>query len=952
MPVASMFGGSGIYTNANNSGVAWERRGSVEMFFPDGEPGMQINCGVRMQGGVGRNSSFPKHSFRLLFKREYGATKLNFPLFAEATEDAEGAVESFDSIILRSGFNNTWHRGSGGEEQRAQYLRDQFIHNSQLAMGDASCHGIFVQLYVNGLYWGLYNVVERPNADFGSSYYGGKKEEWDALNSYPRNVVDGTAADWVTAHSIANAGVADQAGYDALSQYVDIPNLINYMLVNFYGGNLDWDDHNWYSINRRTPEGDGYKFVCWDAERTLENTTGDNRTGVGQADKPSRLYSQLRANPEFRLQFADQAHQHLFNGGSLTPEQTIPRYQALAGYVDRAIVGESARWGDSKRANPYTRNVEWVAERDRILGSYLPQRTSVVLSQLRGAGLYPNTDAPVFSQHGGYVSSTTELSMSNGSGTIYYTTDGSDPRLPGGGINPAASTYDGAVSSTTLVAAGSTWRYLDDGSDQGNAWRGTGFDDSGWSAGAAELGYGDGGEATTVASGPDGNHFPTTYFRHTFDAADVDQFTSLSLELQRDDGAIVYLNGTEIMRSNMPGGAVNYQTYAAGTVGGGDETTFFNQAVPISNLVEGSNTLAVEIHQGSGSSSDISFDLRLRATKPSTINPLFMTETGMLRARSLDGADWSALNEAFFVVDAAPADATNLVVSEIHYRPEAPSPIEEAAGFNESSDFEFIELENIAATDLDLTNVRFTAGLEFNFSESELGIILPAGQRLLLVNKRDAFMMRYPSVPAAMIAGEFSGSLSNDGEQIVLSASDDSTIRDFTYNDKSPWPESADGDGFSLVLIAPASNPDHADPSSWRSSVAAGGSPGGSDAVDFGAGDPDADFDGDGASAWIEHALGTSDGDAGDQASPSAGVGSDGLGSFQILTFTRNLAADDVLYEVEISSDLSDWRSGAGEVEFLSSTNNGDGTTTEIYRAVELVGAHASSFMRLRVTQR
>ena len=87
--------------------------------------------------------------------------------------------------------------------------------------------------------------LARPNADFGSSYYGGKKEEWDALNSYPRNVVDGTAADWVTAHSIANAGVADQAGYDALSQYVDIPNLINYMLVNFYGGsaNVHSGDH-------------------------------------------------------------------------------------------------------------------------------------------------------------------------------------------------------------------------------------------------------------------------------------------------------------------------------------------------------------------------------------------------------------------------------------------------------------------------------------------------------------------------------------------------------------------------------------------------------------------------------------------------------------------------------------------------------------------------------------
>jgi hypothetical protein len=362
MPIGSLFGGSGIYTNSGNSGIAWERAGSVEFIYPDGSPDKQVNCGVRMQGGVGRNSSFPKHSFRLLFKRQYGDTKLRFPLFRDATEDADGAVDTFDSIILRSGFNNTWHRGVASEENRAQYTRDQFTHNSQLAMGHASPHGTFFHLYINGLYWGVYNAVERPNADFGSSYYGGDKEGWDALNSYPRNVVDGTATDWIQAHAIANSGVADQTGYDTLSESVDIPNLIDYMLVNFYGGNLDWDDHNWYSINPRV-DGGGYKFVCWDAERTLENVNGDNRTGVGQNDKPSYLYSQLRANAEFRLQFADRAHRHLFNGGALTPEKTVSRFLDLSTYIDRALVGESARWGDSKRATPYTRDAEWVTRR-------------------------------------------------------------------------------------------------------------------------------------------------------------------------------------------------------------------------------------------------------------------------------------------------------------------------------------------------------------------------------------------------------------------------------------------------------------------------------------------------------------------------------------------------------------------------------------------------------------
>ena len=464
-----LFGGSGIYSNPNSSGVAWERPTSMEIFHPDGRPGRQVNCGIRIYGGVGRNPGFKKHTFRLLFKRQYGPTKLDYPLFDVASEDSEGATDRFDTLIMRAGFNNTWHRNVTSEEQRAQYLRDQWVHDTQLAMGHASCHGIFVHLYLNGTYWGVYNVVERPNADFGSSYYGGRKEEWDALNSYPRNVVDGTATAWQTAHSIANGGVTSQAAYDRLREYVDIDNLIDYMLLNFYGGNKDWDDHNWYSIRHRVP-GAGYKFVAWDSERTLESVSGDNRTGVGQSDKPSRLFSQLKQNTEFRMKFADHAHHHLFNGGVLSPVQAAARYRKLANVIDRAIVGESARWGDAQRSTPYTRDGAWVTERNRLLNQYFPSRAGAVLGHLRGHNprLYPNTDAPVFSQHGGHVSSTTELTMTAGSGQIYYTKDGSDPRLPGGSVNPQALSYDGAVSTTTLVAEGSTWKYLDDGSNQGD----------------------------------------------------------------------------------------------------------------------------------------------------------------------------------------------------------------------------------------------------------------------------------------------------------------------------------------------------------------------------------------------------------------------------------------------------------------------------------------------------
>ncbi|MCY3838406.1 MAG: metallophosphoesterase, partial [Gammaproteobacteria bacterium] len=173
------------------------------------------------------------------------------------------------------------------------------------------------------------------------------------------------------------------------------------------------------------------------------------------------------------------------------------------------------------------------------------------------------------------------------------------------------TTDEGVFVPATLIAKDSTWRYLDDGSDQGTAWREPDFDDSGWSSGAAELGFGDGGEATSITSG----HI-TYYFRHEFSATNAASVEALAIELLRDDGAVVYLNGTEIHRSNMPEGDIDYQTRASSAVGGGDESTYFPAKVAADALRDGDNVLAVEVHQNSSGSSDVSFNLGLDTAQP------------------------------------------------------------------------------------------------------------------------------------------------------------------------------------------------------------------------------------------------------------------------------------------------------------------------------------------------
>ena len=169
-----------------------------------------------------------------------------------------------------------------------------------------------------------------------------------------------------------------------------------------------------------------------------------------------------------------------------------------------------------------------------------------------------------------------------------------------------------APPPTPFISTGSVWKYLDNGSDQGANWIGNGFDDSSWASGPAQLGYGDGDEATVVSFGPnEGNKYITTYFRRTFNVTNALSFGALRLRLLRDDGAIVYLNGHEVFRSNMPPGPILYSTLASSGVGGGAESTFYPAMLDPSFLVNGSNVLAVEIHQVSPESSDISFDLEL-----------------------------------------------------------------------------------------------------------------------------------------------------------------------------------------------------------------------------------------------------------------------------------------------------------------------------------------------------
>ena len=478
MDPADLFTGTGIYANPTSRGPAWEKACSVEYFFPDGsQKGFQVNCGIRLHGGASRDpNQSPKHSFNLLFKTLFGASKLNYKLFPDSE------VDSFNNLVLRANFNYTWvrHDGDGPignpngiERTHTQYTRDKFAKDLQMSLGQAGSHETVTHLYINGLYWGTYNPCERTDSAFAASYYGGDRTNYDTIFNDSSGVPvanDGDRNAWNTMLAIANAGITNEAAYAALKQYCDVTNLVDYMLLNFYLQTLDWPWQNWNALRRRDPAG-LFMFYVWDAEYILEDVNGD-RTGVGaggnEVDSPARFYNQLRNYSEFRLLFADRIQRHMFNNGKLTPAALTNAYRWQADLVDRSIVAESARWGDVRRTPAYTHDVEWLTERDRLLNSWLVPRCSVVLQQLRTAGLYPTTvGAPIFNPYGGPIAGSLPVTLSTTNGTMYWTTNGDDPRVYAvGTVAPAARaytvplTFSNSVRLKARTLSGGVWSAL------------------------------------------------------------------------------------------------------------------------------------------------------------------------------------------------------------------------------------------------------------------------------------------------------------------------------------------------------------------------------------------------------------------------------------------------------------------------------------------------------------
>ena len=397
-------GGIYIYTGppvGDNTGNGWTRQASAELFGGPQQHDFTTDCGVRLHGGHGRlPEKNPKHSFRLVFKKEYGPSKLEYPLFGDSAE--------FDQLVLRCHFGNSWQHQTSASRKRAQYTRDVWARRMQGKMGHTAVNALYVHLFLNGMYWGMYNIAERVDEQFGKSHFGGKKSEYDVVKIEEEGgrhleASEGTLAKWN--RMIETAGKASDDTYyymlqgkdadgnddDEMEQLLHIGSFIDYMIINQYGGNTDWDYHNWYAMAHRGNGSNGFRFLCWDSEQLFESLD-DNVVGENEGTNyPTGIFHALLKNDRFAKRYLHRAKELLGDGGMLSEKSAVALWDSLYNVVSLAIYDEAARWGDYRRdvhrhtskGDLYTVENHYMKERNRLLTEYFPKRSAKVLKDIQ-----------------------------------------------------------------------------------------------------------------------------------------------------------------------------------------------------------------------------------------------------------------------------------------------------------------------------------------------------------------------------------------------------------------------------------------------------------------------------------------------------------------------------------------------------------------------------------------
>lgn len=589
--------GNGMSTPANWN-QDWDRPANFELFDTILVSKVNQELDISIAGGWSRKNK--QKSMKINPTKKYYKNSLDYDFF-KATKPGM----KYRSILYRN----------GGNDFDYAMLRDGFMQSLVMKrMNLDYCAYEPAVCFMNGEYYGIQNLRERSDVDFVYSNYGLDESEIKLLESYEMSYDTSFTkiSNYISANDISKTDV-----YNKICGMIDIENFTDYFISEIYFGNTDWPDNNikvWKKL-----QGGKWRWILFDTDfgynlydlglynhNTLIYALGELTSDIPPAWSTLML-KRLVLNETFRKQLIDRFAIQI--SSTFDYNRSVRILDSLATKIKTEIVYHKNKWGSVRDFNYDLSNMKtFAANRPaKMLGfissrflNNVPVKTINISSNIAGTGYTFNN----------------QLIRDNSISLKYFANQTINLKanaIPGYKFKQWE--LNGNNTINTAIANGSNWKYFDGSSIPASNWFVTQYSDNNWKTGNAQFGYGSKGEVTTIDYGPNANEkYTTTYFRKSFNINNLSNKSNFTVTAFVDDGIVVYVNGTEIGRGNMPAGVIGFSTVAT-TYNNGETFSF---QIPQNLLREGDNLIAAEVHQNIVTSSDMIFNLQLTFTESAT----------------------------------------------------------------------------------------------------------------------------------------------------------------------------------------------------------------------------------------------------------------------------------------------------------------------------------------------
>ena len=538
----------------------------------------------------------PQKPLTVKISGKYGADEIDYQLFPEKP------VGPFDRFVLRNG-NDDW---------ASAFLRDTLGQRMLMGAINNAVQGFRpCASYLNGSYYGLINIQEKMDEMYCVKNYGVALDDIDFFENAGTSSDDllnhGTADGWNALLAFLGANnMADPANYEYVKGQVDIEDLVDYVSGQVFASDTAWA-HNRKWWRDRNPGGK-WRWCFVDLDRAFGNVS-DNR--LASMVSGMVVFRELLANTDFRAYCSQRMMAHL--NSSFSTNRILPIIDYEAGRIRSEIIEHAALYASQGGIPSVT---TWDT-RIEAIRTFARQRPAIAMQHVADYFAGGQTaQIQVAGPGGGSVLANHVPLRNSSTNTLLSGVPVTFTAVPeiGQAFAHWVVTRD---SQQNVVNAGSDWRYHVPAATV-PGWETPAFDDSAWASGPAQLGYGDGDEATVIGTSAD--QITAAYFRRTVVITNAASVSALSMQILHDDGVIVYLNGTEIVRANMPSGPVDFTTLALTNITSTstpNENAYNPYTVASVPFVEGTNVLAVAIHQSAANFTDLGFDLAAAVTQTS-----------------------------------------------------------------------------------------------------------------------------------------------------------------------------------------------------------------------------------------------------------------------------------------------------------------------------------------------